>query len=223
VVERALGEGRLARTRALGQGLPVEALYGPDGLIRPHLLVLRRPGATPAPIAEEAPPGDAEVALAGGPAPEDTEIEEIPYALQDGKVTRVARIERTGGDATLVFTDLHGQEQRAAIRQIRDGRPGVPPPGYRVARKPSGLASIVTYILLYACGKWKKSRGTEILWELAGKSFLGKYAVHNDGPGGPRPTDHPGIDLYEEAPPPLRRGPPRSKPTPLPPAAPTWP
>jgi hypothetical protein len=132
--------------------------------------------------------------------PQEPTVEEIPYALQDGKVTRVARLERAEGSTTLSFTDVAGKAQRVPIIEIRDAPVGQRPTGFRVARSVGTLAAIVSYILLYACGKWKKPYGTEIVFEAGGKRYVGKYAVHNDGPGGPRPTDHPGIDLYEATP-----------------------
>src|SRR4051812_34201224 len=44
VIARALGEGRLASVRVLGEDIQVAELYGPDGRIRPSVLVLRPRG-----------------------------------------------------------------------------------------------------------------------------------------------------------------------------------
>jgi len=132
--------------------------------------------------------------------PQEPTVEEIRYALQDGKATRVARLERADGSTTLSFTDVAGKAQQVPILEIRDAPVGRRPAGFRRARNVGTLVAIVSYILLWACGKWKKNYGTEIVFEVGGKRYLGKYAVHNDGPGGPRPMDHPGIDLYEATP-----------------------
>ena len=148
----------------------------------------------PVPWDDDAPPAD------DGPSPDaptPTTVEEIRYALQDGRVNRIARLERTGDQATMIFECL-GAEKRASLGAMSDAASDHRPDGYRRAggRIPTA-AAFMTYILLYACGKWTKSYGYEIPFSLDGKSWLGKYAVHNDGPGGPRPTDHPGVDLYE--------------------------
>ena len=43
-MERALGEGHLAFVKVLGEDISIEALYGPGGLIREDILVLRQQG-----------------------------------------------------------------------------------------------------------------------------------------------------------------------------------
>src|SRR5262252_1482109 len=58
VIQRALGDGRLAYVRAYGAEVDARDLYGPGGLIRTDTLVLRRRGAAPEPapeIVEDAP------------------------------------------------------------------------------------------------------------------------------------------------------------------------
>ncbi len=131
----------------------------------------------------------------------DAQTEEIRYALQDGNVNKVARLERNAGVNTLVF-DWMGQTRRVLIVDVIDAPPGAPSTSGWVsaARKTTTLASVVSYILLYACGKWAKSYGTEIVYEVDGQRWLAKKAIHNDSSsGGPRNTDHPGMDVYVAA------------------------
>jgi hypothetical protein len=171
-----------------------------DGpIVPPRIPVL--PGKTSAakPTAVK-PPAAPMPPKAGEEEDDDPTVEPIPYKLQDGKKAHVARLERSGDTATLVFEDLMGATQRAAILSIADGTVGQAPAGYRVAVKPPTNVAIVSYILLYACGQWKKTYGTEIVWELGGKRYLAKYAVHQDRRGEARPYPHPGIDLYEAVP-----------------------
>lgn len=134
----------------------------------------------------------------GADVPVDTQVEEIHYALQDGQVNKVARVERTSGVTTLVF-DWGGQERRVPIMDIVDAPPGRPSTaGWTVATgKMTTLSAIVSYILLYACGKWGKGYGTEIIYEVDGKRWLAKKAIHDDtAAGGPRTSSHPGMDVY---------------------------
>ena len=64
---------------------------------------------------------------------------------------------------------------------------------------PYPLAAM-TYVILYWCGK--RADGTEVHFQMGGKSYVGKRETHNDTPRGPRNYPHPGVDLYDEIPPP---------------------
>jgi V8-like Glu-specific endopeptidase len=137
----------------------------------------------------------------GADIPADTQIEEIRYALQDGIVDKIARVERVSGMTTLVF-DYLGQQRRVLITDIIDAPPGKPSTaGWVIATgKTTTLSSVVSYILLYACGKWGKGYGTEIIYEVDRQRWLAKKANHNDtASGGPRNFDHPGMDVYVAA------------------------
>jgi hypothetical protein len=66
VVQRALGEGRLATTRVVGEDVAAEQLYGSDGLVRRDTLVLRRAhreAAAPWPSDAFEAEGEVELAL----------------------------------------------------------------------------------------------------------------------------------------------------------------
>jgi N-acetyl-anhydromuramyl-L-alanine amidase AmpD len=163
---------------------------------------VRRRLNRPQPRALEGDPGDTDAGSPGADVPADTqaEAEEIRYALQDGQVNKVAHVERASGVTTLVF-DWAGQEQRVPIVGIVDAPPGKPSTaGWSVASKITTLSAVVSYILLYACGKWGKGNGTEITYEADGKRWLAKKATHNDtASGGPRTSDHAGMDVYVAA------------------------
>src|SRR5262249_48258631 len=139
---------------------------------------------------------DDEGSPTGDPS-DQTGVEEIKYAIQDGRVNKVARLVRDDSGATMVF-DCLGTEKRASLGPIVDADPSHAPDGYKRAggKIPTSVA-FMTYILLYAYGKWQKSFGCETPFYLEGKWWLGKYAVHHDKPGEARPFDHPGVDLYQ--------------------------
>ena len=134
----------------------------------------------------------------GGDVGAEGDVEEIRYALQDGSVNKVARVERVSGIAALVF-DWMGQRRRVLLGEVVDAPAGKPSTsGWQIAAgRTTTLASVVSYILLYACGKWGKRYGTEITFEVDGQRWLAKKANHNDTTsGGPRNFDHPGMDVY---------------------------
>ncbi len=49
VIQRALGEGRLASTRVVGEDIAAEQLFGPEGFVRRDTLILRRADRSPGP------------------------------------------------------------------------------------------------------------------------------------------------------------------------------
>jgi hypothetical protein len=140
------------------------------------------------------------------------DVEEIKFGLQGESPTRTARLERVGDQATLVF-DWLGQARRVPLGVITEAPRYTPPAGYEIAVGGKGtlFASIVSYILTYACSKWGKPLGTEIPFEVDGKRWVGKFTIHNDGPGGPKPYDHASCNLYTNRPGPVRL---RPQPTP---------
>jgi N-acetylmuramoyl-L-alanine amidase len=130
------------------------------------------------------------------------DVEDFKYGRQDDRVAwRPVKIERIGDQATIVF-DEAGQMRRVPMGPVVDAPPGAPSVGGyqicngRVQPRPTPLASIVSYILLYWCGKNGKGNGTEITYVVDGKRYLAKKSIHDDGPTGPRPGPHAGMDVY---------------------------
>lgn len=127
--------------------------------------------------------------------------EEIRYALQDGKVNKVAIFSPDGceGQGTMIFT-FAKDEYRIPMWDIYQDERTKQPEGFRTARNIPTVVAVMTYILLYAFQHWKYDYGARAKFEYKDKTYLGRFNIHNDGPGGPRPNDHPGVDLFEQVP-----------------------
>ena len=120
-----------------------------------------------------------------------------PYIDGGMVVNRMARIERSADRTEVYYEDVDGGELCAILGDFTAAPSLKAPAGFRRYRSdkvPFGVAAFC-YVLLYAFGK--QSYGTEMPFEFDGKRYVGKLEIHDDGPNGPRPGPHPGVDLYE--------------------------
>jgi hypothetical protein len=128
IVQRALGDGRLAFVRELGDVGGAHELYGPGGLIRPDTLVLRRVGEQPEPGEDLEEFEDLEDATAGAAADSGEAVVHLPmlkahaasgftYKLSGPNcVLRWARVPRDFSGRLDVVVHFHGHKAHNAMR-----------------------------------------------------------------------------------------------------------
>lgn len=131
-----------------------------------------------------------------GPTPPSGVGDTFAYATQDGKMNKTARYDGDEASGRMTFVAA-GALQNVVCQGIHASPPRAPPTNYAYARDISTVVATMAYVVLYALQHWGYDFGTELHFTLDGRDFVGKLEVHNDGPGGPRPFDHPGVDLFE--------------------------
>lgn len=116
------------------------------------------------------------------------------YALQDGNVNKPgAYIGDTSGGSLAFVGGV------ATVERVSIASPGIPA-GAAYARNIDTTIATAAYAFLYWFQSWGAALHTEARFVLEGKDFIAKLEIHNDGPSGPRPFDHFGVDLFEVAP-----------------------
>lgn len=118
------------------------------------------------------------------------------YAVQDGKLDKTARYDGDASGGRMTFFAA-GALNSIACTGITPASPRIPPTHFAYARNLSTTIATMAYVVLYALQAWGYDYGTEFAFTVDGRDFVGKLEIHNDGPTGPRPFDHPGIDLFE--------------------------
>jgi len=66
--------------------------------------------------------------------------------------------------------------------------------GYETASSPR--MGQLAYVLLQLNVQQGRAKDSTILFEDSGTQGVARFEIHNDGPGGPLPFDHPGIGIY---------------------------
>ena len=112
------------------------------------------------------------------------------YALQDGVMNRSATY---AGDASRGVMIFGGQSVAC------HGVSLTPSSVSTYATNVTATIATMAYVVLAWFQRWGAPKGAELAFDLEKRSFIARLAIHNDGPNGPRPFDHWGVDLFEVA------------------------
>lgn len=117
-------------------------------------------------------------------SPEVTQLDEVPYTINQGAPGGTLRL-FSNGEAKMTFQDK-AYDMKVDPNYVTPDL-AKPPEGYQIHTNPSLMAAVMDFAMLHTMLKMKKPQGTEMPFEYNGTQYIAKLAWH---------TDHPGADLY---------------------------